>query len=156
MDKALFAAGCFWGVEDEFRAAKGVTNAAVGYSGGHTESPTYRDVCSGTTGHAEVCEVDFDSSQISFEQLVQLFFTMHDPTTMNRQGPDIGTQYRSAIFYYNDEQKQIAEAVKDKLNHEHKFSRPIVTEITPASAFYRAEEYHQQYFKKTGNSHCHV
>lgn len=154
MEKALFGAGCFWGVEADFRNVPGVANATVGYSGGHTKSPTYRDVCSGTTGHAEVCLVEFDPAQVSFEQLVELFFTIHDPTTLNRQGPDIGSQYRSAIFYYSPEQKEEAEAVKVKLDQQKKFSRPIVTEITAASEFYPAEEYHQQYFKKTGNAHC--
>lgn len=156
MEKAIFGAGCFWGVEADFRQAQGVVDAAVGYSGGHTDNPTYRDVCSGATGHAEVCEVDFDPAQISYEQLLQLFFSMHDPTTLNRQGPDVGSQYRSAIFYLNDEQKQKAEAYKEKLNGEKTFGKPVVTEITPASKFYRAEEYHQQYFKKTGSAHCHT
>ncbi len=156
MEKATFAAGCFWGVEDEFRKAPGVLNATVGYSGGHTENPTYKDVCTGRTGHAEVCEVEFDPAQTSFAKLVELFFQMHDPTTLNRQGPDIGDQYRSAIFYHDQAQKLKADEIKEKLEKEGKFKRPIVTEITPASKFYRAEEYHQNYSRKNGLSHCHI
>jgi peptide-methionine (S)-S-oxide reductase len=156
MEKATFAAGCFWGVEDEFRKVPGVLNATVGYSGGRTQNPTYKDVCSGTTGHAEVCQVEFDPEKTSFESLVSLFFNMHDPTTLNRQGPDVGSQYRSAIFYHNETQRTKAEEVKEKLEKEAKFKRPIVTEVKAVSDFYPAEEYHQQYFQKNGISHCHI
>jgi peptide-methionine (S)-S-oxide reductase len=156
MEKATFAAGCFWGVEDEFRKVPGVLNATVGYSGGRTQNPNYKEVCSGTTGHAEVCQVEFDSQKTSFEELVNLFFNMHDPTTLNRQGPDVGDQYRSAIFYHDETQKKKAEEIKEKLEAEGKFKRPIVTEIKLASDFHRAEEYHQKYFQKNGISHCHI
>jgi peptide-methionine (S)-S-oxide reductase len=156
MERATFGAGCFWGVEDEFRKAPGVLNATVGYSGGRTQNPTYKDVCSGTTGHAEVCQVEFDPNQTSFEALVNLFFNMHDPTTMNRQGPDVGDQYRSAIFYHDEKQKTQAEEIKQMLEKAGKFKRPIVTEIKLASEFYPAEEYHQKYFQKNGISHCHI
>jgi peptide-methionine (S)-S-oxide reductase len=156
MEKATFAAGCFWGVEDEFRKVPGVLNATVGYSGGRTQNPTYKDVCSGSTGHAEVCQVEFDPAKTSFESLVGLFFNMHDPTTLNRQGPDVGSQYRSAIFYHDETQKTKAEEIKEKLEKEGKFKRPIVTEVKAASDFYPAEEYHQKYFQKNGISACHI
>jgi len=155
MDVATFAAGCFWGVEHEFRKIKGVAEAFCGYSNGHTENPTYRDVCSKATGHAEVVEVTYDPSQVSFTQLVEAFFDMHDPTQLNRQGPDVGDQYRSGIFYHNDAQKVEAERIKEKLDKEKKFSRPIVTQIEPAKTFYKAEEYHQKYFEKNGVQYCH-
>lgn len=156
IEKATFGAGCFWGVEAAFRQVKGVTGAAVGYSGGMLENPTYKDVCSGRTGHAEVVEVEFDSSAVSYEELLKVFWDNHDPTTLNRQGPDVGTQYRSAIFYHSPEQETVARASKEALEQSGQFPRPVVTEITPASAFYRAEEYHQQYFEKRGISHCPV
>jgi peptide-methionine (S)-S-oxide reductase len=156
MEKAIFGAGCFWGVEEEFRTTAGVLKTTVGYSGGQTKNPTYKDVCSGRTGHAEVCLVEFDPEQISYEELVKLFFNMHDPTTLNRQGPDIGDQYRSAIYFHGEAQKNVAEAVKRELESQDKFKRPIVTEITEVSDFYPAEEYHQRYFQKNGISHCHI
>lgn len=155
MDVATFAAGCFWGVEHEFRKIKGVAEAFCGYEGGHTENPTYRDVCSGNTGHAEVVEVSFDPAVVSYVQLVEAFFNMHDPTQLNRQGPDIGDQYRSAIFYHNEEQKQQALKIKEKLDQSKTFSKPIATVIEPAKTFYKAEEYHQKYFEKNGVNYCH-
>jgi peptide-methionine (S)-S-oxide reductase len=156
MAKATFGAGCFWGVEAEFRALPGVTNTAVGYLGGTLENPTYKDVCTGRTGHAEVVQVEYDPSQISYEELLNVFWEMHDPTTLNRQGPDVGTQYRSAIFYHDEAQKQAAEQSKAQMEASGKFRRPIVTEITPTSAFYIAEDYHQQYLGKRGLASCHV
>ncbi len=146
VERATFGAGCFWGVEAEFRKVDGVVEAAVGYSGGTTKSPTYKDVCSGTTGHAEVVEVEYDPSKVSYEDLLEVFWKNHDPTTPNRQGWDVGTQYRSAIFYHSPEQKAVAQASKEKA--QERFKKPIVTEITSASEFYRAEEYHQRYFEK--------
>jgi peptide-methionine (S)-S-oxide reductase len=154
MQTAMFAAGCFWGVEAAFRTVEGVISTAVGYSGGHTENPTYRDVCSGRTGHAETVEVVYDPTLISYQRLLDVFWEIHDPTTLNRQGPDIGEQYRSAIFFLTPEQESDARASKQALDKSGKFKRPIVTEITPASTFYRAEDYHQQYFEKRGISHC--
>ena len=145
-EKATFGAGCFWGVETAFRKVEGVVDATVGYSGGHTENPTYKDVCSSTTGHAEVVEVEYDPSKVSYEELLEVFWENHDPTTPNRQGPDVGSQYRSAIFYYTPEQEAAARASKEKA--QSRFKNPIVTEITPVSEFYRAEEYHQRYFEK--------
>ncbi|HSR55515.1 MAG TPA: peptide-methionine (S)-S-oxide reductase MsrA [Alphaproteobacteria bacterium] len=150
MEKAMFGAGCFWGVEAAFRKVPGVTDVAVGYSGGKTENPTYQDVCSHTTGHAEVVLVEFDPAQVSFEQLCELFFTIHDPTQLNRQGPDVGDQYRSAIFTFSDEQLETAKAVRDKLETSGRFRDEIVTQIAPASKFWRAEDYHQRYFEKHG------
>ncbi len=147
IEKATFGAGCFWGVEAEFRKVDGVTDAAVGYSGGTTKDPSYKDVCSGATGHAEVVEVEYDPSKVSYEDLLEVFWKNHDPTTPNRQGWDIGTQYRSAIFYHTPEQEAAAHASKEKA--QERFRKPIVTEITPASEFYRAEEYHQRYFEKS-------
>jgi peptide-methionine (S)-S-oxide reductase len=154
MKKATFGAGCFWGVEAAFRQVEGVTDAAVGYLGGTMENPTYRDVCNGDTGHAEVVEVQYDPARVSYEQLLDRFWTLHDPTTLNRQGPDFGTQYRSAIFYHDDEQRKAAEASKEALRASGRLRRPIVTEITPASTFYRAEDYHQRYLEKQGRSSC--
>ncbi|HWC20624.1 MAG TPA: peptide-methionine (S)-S-oxide reductase MsrA [Terriglobales bacterium] len=154
METATFGAGCFWGVEETFRQVPGVIDTAVGYLGGHTKNPTYKDVCTDETGHAEVVQVTYDPAKVSYEQLLDVFWGSHDPTTMNRQGPDIGTQYRSAIFFHSPEQERIARASKEKA--QPKFRRPIVTEITPASAFYRAEEYHQKYLAKRGMSHCHI
>jgi peptide-methionine (S)-S-oxide reductase len=156
MEKATFGAGCFWGVEAAFRQVKGVTATAVGYAGGTLENPTYQDVCSGRTGHAEVVEVQFDPSVVSYEELLKVFWENHDPTTLNRQGPDVGAQYRSAIFYHTPEQETEAVASKAALEQSGAYRRPIVTEITPAPTFYRAEEYHQQYFEKRGVSHCHI
>jgi peptide-methionine (S)-S-oxide reductase len=152
---ATFGAGCFWGVEEAFRNVSGVTQTAVGYMGGHTENPTYEEVCTDRTGHAEVIQLEYDPEQVSYDELLNLFWTMHDPTTLNRQGPDIGTQYRSVIFYHTPEQKQLAEASKNNLNQSGRFSKPIVTEIVPAATFYRAEEYHQRYLQKRGLGSCH-
>lgn len=153
---ATFGAGCFWGIEATFRNVKGVKDALVGYLGGTMENPTYKDVCTGRTGHAEVVQVEFDPSQVTFEKLLDVFWENHNPTTLNRQGPDVGTQYRSAIFYHGDEQKRVAEESKAKQTASGRFSRPIVTEITPASAFYKAEDYHQRYLEKRGLASCHV
>ena len=153
---ATFGAGCFWGVEADFREVKGVVDAAVGYAGGTLDNPTYRDVCTDSTGHAEVVQVTFDPAQVSYEKLLETFFNLHDPTTPNRQGPDVGTQYRSAIFFHTPEQEAAARAFKEKLQKSGKFARPIVTEITPASKFYRAEEYHQRYLEKRGLRVCHI
>ncbi|MCI0355634.1 MAG: peptide-methionine (S)-S-oxide reductase MsrA [Acidobacteria bacterium] len=153
---ATFGAGCFWGVEADFRDVKGVVDAVVGYSGGTLENPTYRDVCTDTTGHAEVVQVTFDPAQVSYEKLLEVFFSLHDPTTPNRQGPDVGTQYRSAIFFHTPEQEAEARAMKEKLQKSGRFARPVVTEITPASQFYRAEEYHQRYLEKRGLRACHI
>ncbi|HEV8309542.1 MAG TPA: peptide-methionine (S)-S-oxide reductase MsrA [Methylomirabilota bacterium] len=148
MEKATFAAGCFWGVEAEFRKVKGVEATTVGYTGGTLESPTYENVCSGTTGHAEAVEVQYDPAQISYEDLLDVFWETHDPTTLNRQGPDVGTQYRSAIFVHTAAQEAAARASKARLEQSGRHRRPIVTEIAPAARFYRAEDYHQQYFEK--------
>ena len=153
MEKATFGAGCFWGVEETFRQVKGVTSTAVGYTGGTLENPTYHDVCTDKTGHAEVVQVEYDPSQVSYDALLKVFWECHDPTTMNRQGPDVGTQYRSAIFFHTPEQAAAARASKEALQLGGQHRRPIATEITPASPFYRAEEYHQQYLTKHGLSH---
>lgn len=154
MEKATFAAGCFWGVEAAFRQVKGVLSTAVGYTGGTTENPTYRDVCTDKTGHAEAVLVEFDPSVVSYNELLDVFWNIHDPTTLNRQGPDFGSQYRSAIFYHNEEQKVAAIASKERLEKSGKYRNSIVTEITPASEFYMAEEYHQQYLEKRGLASC--
>ncbi len=151
--KALFAAGCFWGIEASFRALDGVTEAISGYAGGHMKDPDYRSVCNGTTGHAEAVEVTYDPSKISFEALVKHFWQCHNPTQRNRQGPDFGTQYRSAIFYYDDEQKRIATQSKEAAQPD--FGGKIVTEITAFTNFYAAEDYHQRYFEKKGMQACH-
>jgi peptide-methionine (S)-S-oxide reductase len=156
MEKATFGAGCFWGVEAEFREIPGVVDVAVGYEGGHTLNPTYKQVCTDGTGHAEVVEIDFDSDKVSFQTLVDAFFKLHDPTQVNRQGPDYGTQYRSAIFFHSPEQEQTARAAKAALETSGKLRRPIATVIEPAQTFYRAEEYHQQYLAKRGVRHCHI
>ncbi len=156
MAKASFAAGCFWGVEAAFRQVEGVLDTAVGYSGGRLENPTYEDVCSGRTGHAETVEVEYDPSHVSYDELLDVFWTNHDPTTLNRQGPDVGEQYRSAIFFHTPEQQAAATASKEKLEKSGKHKRPIVTEIVPASRFWRAEEYHQRYFEKNGLAHCRI
>ncbi|HLV96680.1 MAG TPA: peptide-methionine (S)-S-oxide reductase MsrA [Candidatus Acidoferrales bacterium] len=155
MATATFAAGCFWGVEDAFRAVKGVTSTTVGYTGGHTKSPTYKDVCGHATGHAEAVEVEFDPQQVSYQKLLDLFWEIHDPTQLNRQGPDVGSQYRSAIFFHDPEQEAAARASKAALEKSGKFKSAIVTEIAPAPEFYRAEDYHQQYFEKRGVKSCH-
>jgi len=152
-EKATFAAGCFWGVEAAFAEIDGVLETAVGYTGGHTENPTYKQVCYDNTGHAEAVEVKYDPAQISYEQLLDAFWELHDPTTLNRQGPDVGSQYRSAIFFHTPEQEQAAQV--SKAQAAGKFRKPIVTEITPASEFCRAEEYHQKYFQKHGGAACH-
>jgi peptide-methionine (S)-S-oxide reductase len=152
MEKATFAAGCFWGVEDAFRQVKGVTDAAAGYTGGHLDDPTYEDVCGDATGHAEAVQVEFDPAQVSYEDLLALFWRMHDPTTPNRQGPDVGSQYRSAIFFHGPEQERAARASKEKEDRSGRHRRPVVTEIAPASRFWRAEEYHQRYNEKHGRS----
>lgn len=153
---AAFAAGCFWGVEATFRKVDGVVDTAVGYSGGSLENPTYQDVCTGRTGHAEVVEVEYDSSQVSFEELLDVFWGCHNPTTPNRQGSDVGTQYRSAVFCRTPEQQATALASKEKLAASGRLAAPIVTEIQPASPFYRAEEYHQRYFEKQGKDSCSI
>lgn len=151
---ATFAAGCFWGVEADFRNVPGVVDTLVGYTGGHTEDPTYEQVCTHTTGHAEAVQVTFDPDVISYAQLVRAFFELHDPTTLNRQGPDVGSQYRSAIFYHDEAQKETAEAVKAELDHSEKYRCPIMTEITPAEPFYVAEKYHQRYYEKHSLRYC--
>ncbi len=156
MKKATFGAGCFWGVESTFRQVPGVADVAVGYEGGTLNNPTYQDVCTGRTNHAEVVEIDYDPEKVSYDALLELFFQMHDPTTRDRQGPDVGTQYRSAVFAHDDEQKAAAEAMIDRLNASGKFRRPIVTLVEPAQTFYRAEEYHQRYLEKRGRSSCHI
>jgi peptide-methionine (S)-S-oxide reductase len=155
MEKALFGAGCFWGVEDFFRQVPGVSAAVSGYAGGAVANPTYRQVCTDTTGHAEVVEVTFDPAQVSYETLVELFFKMHNPTTRDRQGPDFGSQYRSAIFTHGPEQARIAAEVRDRVAASGKWKAPIVTQIEPAQPFWPAEEHHQRYFEKHGGS-CHV
>src|SRR6266576_5330496 len=152
---ATFAAGCFWGVEAKFRMIPGVEEALVGYSGGQTENPSYKEVCTDTTGHAEVVQVTFDPNKVSYETLVEAFWHMHDPTQVNRQGPDFGTQYRTAIFFHLAEQEAIAKKARDALEASGKFRRPLATEITPAGKFYRAEEYHQKYLQKRGVASCH-
>jgi peptide-methionine (S)-S-oxide reductase len=151
-EKATFAAGCFWQVEVEFRNTPGVVAAEVGYAGGATENPSYQDVCTDRTGHAEVIEVEFDPARISYEELLETFWRLHDPTQLNRQGPDVGSQYRSAIFFHSPEQERTAIASRDRA--QSRFRRPIVTEITPAGPFYRAEEYHQRYLEKRGLATC--
>ena len=156
MAKATFAAGCFWGVEDAFRQVKGVTSTAVGYIGGQTKDPTYKQVCTGSTEHAEAVEVGFDPKQVSYSELLAVFFKSHDPTQLNRQGPDHGSQYRSAIFYHDAEQEAAAREAKATLEKTGVFKRPIVTQIAAAPEFYRAEDYHQQYFEKQGIRSCHI
>jgi peptide-methionine (S)-S-oxide reductase len=156
MAKATFAAGCFWGVEDAFRQMKGVTSTTVGYTGGNTKNPSYKEVCTDRTGHAEAVEVEFDPNQVSYRELLALFFQSHDPTTLNRQGPDFGSQYRSAIFFHDAEQEAEAREAKAALEKAAVFKRPIVTQIVPAPEFYRAEDYHQQYFEKQGIRSCHL
>jgi peptide-methionine (S)-S-oxide reductase len=150
MGKATFGAGCFWHVEDTFRKVNGVSSTTVGYMGGWLKNPTYEDVCTDKTEHAEVVQVEYDPSKVSYEDLLNLFWEIHDPTTLNRQGPDEGTQYRSAIFSHNAEQQKLAKASKEMLQESGKYKRPIVTEIAPATDFWRAEDYHQQYYEKCG------
>jgi peptide-methionine (S)-S-oxide reductase len=156
MQKAVFAAGCFWGVQAAFDETPGVMATEVGYTNGRTENPTYDDVCSHTSGHAEAVSVTFDPAKVSFESLVEKFFTLHDPTQLNRQGPDVGDQYRSGIFTIDAEQEKIARAVKDKLEKSGRFKRPIATIIEPLKKFWRAEEYHQKYAEKHGGAACHI
>ena len=153
---ATFGAGCFWGVEAAYRQIPGVLSTRVGYLGGTMENPTYKDVCSGRTGHAEVVEATYDPARLTYDDLLTVFWENHDPTTLNRQGPDVGVQYRSAIFYHDDEQKAAAEASKAERDRSGRYRRPIVTEITPASQFYEAEDYHQQYLEKRGLASCHI
>ena len=156
MAKAMFGAGCFWGVEAAFRRVKGVKSTAVGYAGGQLANPTYHDVCTDTTGHAEVVEVDYDPDRVSYDTLLDVFWNGHNPTQLNRQGPDVGTQYRSAIFFHTPEQEAAARASKEKLQKSGRFPKPIVTEVSPAQTFWRAEDYHQQYLAKRGLGSCHV
>lgn len=155
-EKATFGAGCFWGVEAAYRQIPGVVSTAVGYLGGTLENPTYYDVCSGRTGHAEVVEVTYDPDRVTYDDLLTVFWENHDPTTLNRQGPDVGTQYRSAIFYQDEAQKERAISSKEEREKSGRYRRPIVTEITPATKFYMAEDYHQQYLEKRGLSSCHI
>lgn len=156
MEKATFGAGCFWGVEATFQQIRGVTSTAVGYMGGTLRNPTYRDVCTNRTGHAEVLQVEFDPAVVSYDQLLGVFWENHDPTTLNRQGPDVGTQYRSVIFFHAPEQEAAARASKERLQKSGRCRGTIVTEITPAAEFWRAEEYHQRYLEKRGMVSCHV
>ena len=156
MEKATFAAGCFWGVEATFRQLPGVISTRVGYTGGQLPNPTYKDVCTDRTGHAEAVEVEYDPAKISYEQLLNVFWENHDPTQLNRQGPDWGTQYRSAIFFHTPEQESVANASKEVLGKSGRFSKPIVTRIVPATTFYEAEDYHQQYLEKRGLASCHI
>jgi peptide-methionine (S)-S-oxide reductase len=156
MAKATFAAGCFWGVEATFRQIPGVTSTRVGYTGGELKNPTYKDVCSDRTGHAEAVEVDYDPAKVPYDTLLDVFWENHDPTQLNRQGPDFGTQYRSAIFFHSPEQEQVASASKTKLEKSGRYSRPITTQVVPATTFYEAEDYHQQYLEKCGLASCHI
>jgi peptide-methionine (S)-S-oxide reductase len=156
LELATFGAGCFWGVEETFRTLKGVIKTEVGYSGGHTKNPTYKDICTDKTGHAEVLQVTFDPAQVSYEKLLDIFWSCHNPTTLNRQGPDMGTQYRSVIYYHSPEQKRMAEASKEVLDKSGKYKSKIVTQIEPAKEFYSAEDYHQQYLHKRGLGSCHL
>jgi peptide-methionine (S)-S-oxide reductase len=153
---ATFGAGCFWGVEETFRQVLGVINTTVGYMGGHTENPTYEEVCTDKTGHAEVVQVEYDPAQVSYEELLDVFWNCHDPTQLNRQGADVGTQYRSVIFYHTPEQKELAEASKAKMDQSGRWNKPIVTQIVEAGPFWKAEEYHQRYLQKRGLGSCHL
>ncbi|HXN23368.1 MAG TPA: peptide-methionine (S)-S-oxide reductase MsrA [Candidatus Dormibacteraeota bacterium] len=156
MEIATLGAGCFWGVEAAFRRMPGVTDTAVGYSGGTLQNPTYKDVCTDRTGHAEVVQVTFDPTELSYDELLDVFWQVHDPTQLNRQGPDSGKQYRSVIFFHSPEQEAAARSSKERAQASGRFRRPIMTEISPASTFYRAEEYHQRYLEKRGVASCHV
>jgi len=156
MAKATFAAGCFWGVEARFAQLPGVTATAVGYEGGAMPNPTYKDVCTDRTGHAEAVEIDYDPARITYEQLLDAFFSLHDPTQLNRQGPDWGTQYRSVVFYHTPEQEAAAKAAIEGLTAEKRFAKPIATQVVAASTFWRAEEYHQKYLEKRGALSCHI
>ena len=156
MRKATFGAGCFWGVESELRRIPGVVTTRVGYAGGKIKNPTYKDVCTDKTGHAESVEVTFDPSKVSYEKLLDVFWNLHDPTQVNRQGPDFGSQYRSVIFYHSPEQKAAAKASKEKLAKSGKYRLPIATEIVPSGDFWQAEDYHQQYLEKRGLGSCHL
>ena len=155
--KATFGAGCFWGVEAAFRQMDGVIHTAVGYMGGHKLEPTYREVCSDRTGHAEVVQVEYDPGKVSYDQLVETFWNIHDPTQLNRQGPDFGSQYRTVIFYHDDEQQRVATATRDALQSANRYAgRPVVTQVEPAGDFWVGEDYHQQYLEKRGLASCHV
>ena len=156
MEKATFGAGCFWGVEATFRSIPGVVSTLVGYCGGKTDNPTYQDVCTDTTGHAEVVEITFDPAQLPYEQLLETFWKLHAPTTPNRQGPDVGSQYRSVIFFHSPAQETAARAARERLDQSGKFRHPVVTQIVPAAPFYKAEEYHQRYLEKRGLASCHI
>lgn len=156
MAKATFAAGCFWGVEATFRQIPGVTATRVGYTGGDMNNPTYKDVCTDRTGHAEAVEVEYDPAKVSYDQLLNVFWENHDPTQLNRQGPDFGSQYRSAIFYHSPEQQQQAQASKQSREKSGQYSRPVVTQIVPEATFFEAEDYHQQYLEKRGMATCHI
>jgi peptide-methionine (S)-S-oxide reductase len=155
-ETATFGAGCFWGVEAKFMRTPGVKETSVGYMGGKTQKPTYEDVCTGETGHAEVVHLSFDPTQVSYEQLLDVFFKLHDPTTLDRQGPDIGTQYRSVVFYHTPDQKRLANKKIDELNHLGSFSRQVVTKVAPAGDYWTAEGYHQKYLYKRGQSDCRI
>ena len=156
METATFGAGCFWGVEVRFQQEPGVTETAVGYEGGQLDNPTYKDVCTDRTGHAEVVEVKFDPAKVSYQQLLDLFFELHDPTQLNRQGPDWGAQYRSVVFFHSPEQEAVAKATIARLTEQKAFKKPIVTQVVPAETFWRAEEYHQKYLEKRGAVSCHI
>ncbi len=154
METATFGAGCFWGVEEAFRNLEGVIATAAGYAGGTTENPTYKEVCSGRSGHAEVVRVEFDPARVTYEQLLTLFWSIHDPTELNRQGPDVGSQYRTVIFHHGDRQRDAATASREAVGKSRRFARPVVTQIEPASTFWRAEDYHQQYIARGGTGAC--
>lgn len=156
MAKATFGAGCFWGVQLRFQQVPGVTGTAAGFEGGATERPSYRDVCTDATGHAEVVEIDYDPAKVSYQQLLDLFFELHDPTQLNRQGPDWGTQYRSVVFFHSEEQEAAAKETIARLTAEKRYAKPIVTQVAPAQSFWRAEDYHQHYLEKRGMTSCHV
>ena len=156
IETATFGAGCFWGVEAAFRQVPGVVETAVGYEGGTLENPSYRDVCTDRTGHVEVVQVTFDPARVPYERLLDVFWDNHDPTQVDRQGPDVGTQYRSAVFYHSDAQQSAATASKEALDRSGRFRRPIATQIVPAATFWRAEEYHQRYLEKRGLASCHI
>jgi peptide-methionine (S)-S-oxide reductase len=156
MAKATFAAGCFWGVEATFRQLPGVISTRVGYTGGNSVNPTYHDVCTDRTGHAEAVEVEYDPTKISYDQLLNVFWENHDPTQLNRQGPDWGTQYRSVVFFHSPEQETAAKNSKKTLEESGRFNKPVVTQIVPATTFYEAEDYHQQYLEKRGLASCHI